>query len=182
MGDWNLREVAVIDLESTCWDTPEEKAANTSEIIEVGICILDVITGEIRKPQGLIVKPRHSKISPFCEQLTSITQDMVDHGMRFEKAMKILRREYGVGRRMMAAFGNYDQRMLKDECQRCDIPSPFSPTYLNVSALATLKRKLGKRSGLRTTCNAFGLEFEGRPHRGVDDAVMAAKILWEIIK
>lgn len=66
--------------------------------------------------------------------------------------------------------------------KRCGISSPLSPTYLNVSALATLKQKNGTRSGLKATCAAFGLEFEGHPHRGVDDAAMTARLLWEIIK
>lgn len=182
MGNWNLREVIVVDLEATCWRTPEEQAANTSEIIEVGVCVLDALTGEIRNAQGLIVKPRKSKISPFCEQLTSITQDMVDQGMRFERAIKILKQDYGVGRRMMGGYGNYDQRMLVDECHKCGIKPPFHPTYLNISAMATLKLKAGKRLGLQDACNQVGLGFEGRPHRGVDDATMTAKLLWELIK
>ena len=182
MSQRNFKEVIVIDLEATCWDTPAEEMVNTSEIIEVGVCVLDVLTGEIRNPQGLIVKPRKSKISPFCENLTSITQAMVDEGMRFERAIKILKMEYGVSRRMMAAYGNYDQNMLAKECDRSGIKSPFGPTYLNVSAIATLKLKANKRLGLSDACQQFGLSFEGRPHRGVDDAVMAAKLLWECIK
>lgn len=176
------KEVIVIDLEATCWETDAETALNTSEIIEVGVCVLDVMTGEIRNPKGLIVKPRKSKISPFCEQLTSISQDMVDSGMKFEKAIKILKMEYGVSRRILAACGNYDQNMLAKECLRCDVKPPFGPTYLNVSAMAALKLKATKRLGLEEALAGFGLKFEGRPHRGVDDAVQAARLLWEIIK
>lgn len=176
------KDVIVIDLEATCWETEAETALNTSEIIEVGVCVLDVITGEIRNPKGLIIKPRKSKISPFCESLTSITQDMVDDGMSFGRAMKILKIEYGVGRRAMAAFGNYDQNMLTKECLRCDIKPPFGPTYLNISALSMMKLKATHRLGVSEALNGFGLQFEGRQHRGVDDAIQAARLLWEIIK
>jgi inhibitor of KinA sporulation pathway (predicted exonuclease) len=177
-----FKEVIVIDLEATCWETVEETALNTSEIIEIGVCVLDVQTGDIRNPKGLIIKPRKSKISLFCEQLTSISQEMVDAGMSFERAIKLLQLEYGVSRRIMAAYGNYDQNMLKKECERRDVKPTFGPTYLNISAMAALKLKVNKRLGLEEALAGFGLKFEGRPHRGVDDAVMAAKVLWEIIK
>lgn len=177
-----FNEVVVIDLEATCWKSRTETAANTSEVIEVGVCILDALTGEISKPQGIIVKPTVSTISPFCEQLTGITQAMVDDGVSFESAMKTLVEEYNVSDRMVAAYGNYDRNKLKQECQRYGVAFPIGQTYLNVSALATLKLKTGKRLGLDQACQMLGLPFEGRLHRGVDDAQMIAKVLWEIIK
>ena len=58
MANWKFDEVIVIDLEATCWSTPEETALNQSEIIELGVCILDTLTGEIRKrDDGKILKP-----------------------------------------------------------------------------------------------------------------------------
>jgi len=39
MGNWNFKEVIVIDSEATCWATPEESEVNTSEIIEVSVSI-----------------------------------------------------------------------------------------------------------------------------------------------
>jgi inhibitor of KinA sporulation pathway (predicted exonuclease) len=178
----NYKEVIVIDLEATCWETDAETALNTSEIIEIGVCVLDVQTGEIKKPQGLIIKPKKSKISPFCESLTSITQDMVDAGMSFEKSIKILKQDYGVSRRIMGAYGNYDQNMLLKECDRRHLKTPFGPTYLNISAMCALKLKATRRLSVEDALKGFGLQFEGRPHRGVDDAVQAARLLWEIIK
>ncbi|MDI1308443.1 MAG: exonuclease domain-containing protein [Methylotenera sp.] len=182
MGNWNFNEVVVIDLEATCWATPEEAALNTSEIIEIGVCVLDATTGEIRKPRGLIVKPQLSIVSDFCTELTSITPEMVEQGMSFEDAVNILKKDYGISKKIVAGYGNYDQTMFKRECERRIIKLPFGPTYLNISAMATLKAKAGKRLGLSRACQNFGLPFEGQLHRGVDDAVMAAKVLWEIIK
>ena len=68
MSKIKYNEIIVVDLEATCWDTPEEQAKFTSEIIEVGICVLNIFTGEITKTAGLIVKPRQSKISPFLRK------------------------------------------------------------------------------------------------------------------
>lgn len=182
MGNWKFNEVVVLDLEATCWETSEETALNTSEIIEIGICTLDTVTGEIRQAQSIIVKPNISSISQFCEELTGITQDMARQGISFECAMTILRQEYGTHKKILAAYGNYDKTMLLQECSRFAIKPPIGPTYLNISGLASLKSKAGKRLSLSHACEHFGLPFEGRLHRGIDDAVMAAKILWEIIK
>lgn len=177
-----FNEVIVIDLEATCWKSRTETAVNTSEVIEVGICVLNTLTGEIERPQGIIVKPTVSTISPFCEQLTGINQAMVDNGMSFGAAMNILVDEYRTKDRVVAAFGNYDRNMLKTECRRNGIEFPIGVTYINVRALATLKLKDSKQPSLEKACERFGLPFEGRLHRGVDDAQMIAKVLWKIIK
>ncbi|MBC7751141.1 MAG: exonuclease domain-containing protein [Candidatus Saccharibacteria bacterium] len=182
MSRINYSEIVVIDLEATCWSTPEETALNASEIIEVGVCVLDTFSGEIRMPQGIIVKPTRSKVSQFCYEITNISQDMVDDGVSFEDAIKTLKSDYKVSQKIMAGYGNYDQNMFAKECARNGVKPPFGPTYLNISSLATLKLKAGKRLDLAETCRQFGLIFEGRQHRGVDDAVMAAKVLWECIK
>ena len=182
MSKNKYNEIIVVDLEATCWDMPAEQAKLTSEIIEVGVCVLNIFTGEITKSAGLIVKTRQSKISPFCENLTSITQVMVDAGMKFEKAMKILKMEYGSSSRAMAGYGNYDQNMMTRQCLNYAITPPFGPTYLNISEQVSFKLKTNGRLGLEGALAGFGLSFEARPHRGVDDAVQAARVRWEIIK
>lgn len=182
MGNWNFNEIVVIDLEATCWATPEEAAVNTSEIIEVGVCILDAMTGEVRNPRSLLVKPEISTVSQFCTELTSITPEMMEQGISFDEAVSTLKSDYGISKKIVAGYGNYDLTMFSRQCERKQIKLPFGPTYLNISAMATLKAKTGKRLSLSRACQVFGLPFEGQLHRGVDDAVMAAKVLWEVIK
>lgn len=182
MANNKYDEVVVIDLEATCWETPEEAAANTSEIIEIGVCLLNVLTGEISKSQGIIVKPEISSVSGFCTELTSITPEMASNGISFEDAIGILKKVYGMRNKVVAGYGNYDQNKLAKECEHKGVKSPLGPTYLNISAMATLKLKTNKRLSLTRACEAFGLTFEGQLHRGVDDAVMAAKVLLEIVK
>ena len=181
MGSWKFDKVIVVDLEATCWETPEETAQNTSEIIEIGVCELNAMTGEILRPRGILIKPQHSTVSEFCTRLTSITPEMVNMGITFTEAIAILKKEYQVSRCILAAYGNYDRNMLERECERHGIKPPFGPTYLNISALATLKLKANTRLGLEEACTRFGLTFEGRLHRGVDDAAMAARVLWKVI-
>ena len=69
-------KIIIIDLEATCWEGIPPQG-EVSEIIEIGICLLDTLTGEISDNRGILVKPTHSKISPFCTQLTTITPELV---------------------------------------------------------------------------------------------------------
>ena len=74
--------VLAIDFEATCWDHKPTYSLETvvdpiSEIIEVGMAMLDTDTGEIVREQ-YFVKPLASTVSPFCTQLTGITQEKLD--------------------------------------------------------------------------------------------------------
>ena len=71
-----LDAVLVVDVEATCWKgaTPP---GETSEIIEIGVCLADVATGERRERESILVKPTRSGISAFCTELTTITPEMV---------------------------------------------------------------------------------------------------------
>lgn len=86
--------ILIIDLEATCWnDRPPKGQEN--EIIEIGVCIMDAKTGMVSKNEGILVKPQYSKVSLFCTELTSITQEMLDNdGILLEDALDILRVEY----------------------------------------------------------------------------------------
>ncbi|HEY9209972.1 MAG TPA: 3'-5' exonuclease [Methylotenera sp.] len=182
MADNKYDEVIVIDLESTCWETRQEQYMNYSEIIEIGVCRLNVLTSDITDPRSIIVKPMFSEVSAFCTELTGHTQEGVDQGISLMRAIEILKTDYGFKNKMWASYGNYDRIKLIDECERKNIERPLPPTHLNISALATLKLRANKRVGLGNACARFGFKFEGRQHSGMDDAVMAAKVLWECIK
>lgn len=182
MANNKYDEVVVVDLEATCWQTREEQERNYSEVIEIGVCRLNVLTGDITDPRSIIVKPMFSEVSPFCTELTGHTQTGVDQGISLMSAIQILKADYGFKNKMWASYGNYDRNKLADECERKNIERPLPPTHLNISALATLKLRANKHVGLGQACTRFGLDFEGQKHSGKDDAVMAAKVLWECIK
>ena len=72
-----LDKIVIVDIESTCWEgaTPE---GMVNEIIEIGICLLDISTGEIADNKGILVSTDKSTVSSFCTELTTITQEMLD--------------------------------------------------------------------------------------------------------
>ncbi|WP_394675298.1 exonuclease domain-containing protein [uncultured Chryseobacterium sp.] len=86
--------IVIIDLEATCWNDRPPRGQQ-SEIIEIGVCLMDAKTGTVLQSEGILVKPRFSTVSPFCTELTSITQQMLDdEGVMLEDAFDILRAEY----------------------------------------------------------------------------------------
>lgn len=176
----DLSKIIIVDVESTCWEgNPPE--GQDSDIIEVGICLLDVQTGEITENDGIIVKPARSTVSPFCTQLTTITQEMVDVGITFQEACAIIRKKYSGQQRTWASFGAYDFNMFKRQCADLSVGYPFGPSHINVKTLFALKKKLTRETGMAGALEMLDIPLEGTHHRGVDDAKNIAKVLQWIL-
>lgn len=177
----NLDKILVVDIEATCWEgNPPENMQ--SDIIEVGICLLDVASGEISDNRGILVKPERSTISSFCTELTTITPEMVEkEGVSFKEACAILRKEYGAQQRAWASFGAYDIKQFQRQCAEAGIGYPFGPSHLNVKTLFALKQKLGREDGMAGALERLSIPLEGTHHRGIDDAKNIAKILYWIL-
>jgi inhibitor of KinA sporulation pathway (predicted exonuclease) len=172
-----LDKIIVIDLEATCWDGPNPEGME-SDIIEIGVCLLDVATGEVSDNRGILVKPERSEISTFCTELTTIMPDMVStQGITFKQACAILKKEYYSQRRPWASFGAYDLRQFQRQCTALGVGYPFSPSHVNVKTLFALKNKLVREEGMAGALEILNIPLEGTHHRGVDDSNNIAKIL-----
>lgn len=174
-------KILVIDLEATCWQGVQPKD-QVSEIIEIGICVLDVNSGTISDNKGILVKPTKSRVSQFCTELTTITQDMLDdEGISFAEACSLLRTEYDAYQYTWASYGAYDIKMIKSQCQIRGIDYPLSQNHINVKELFTEVKGLKKKVGMNGALHILGLPLEGTHHRGVDDAKNIAKILYRCL-
>ena len=142
-----LDKIIVIDLEATCWegDPPESQQ---SEIIEIGLCVLDVATGEREAPRALLVRPRQSTLSPYCQALTTLTPEMLASGLDFADACAILHAEYLSEVRTWASYGDYDRLMMAAQCESWGVPYPFGRSHINVKNLFALQLGLSKEVGL----------------------------------
>ncbi|WP_353149528.1 3'-5' exonuclease [Chryseobacterium sp.] len=127
--------ILIVDLEATCWKNRPPRGQE-SEIIEIGACIMNAKTGKISKNEGILVKPRHSKVSPFCTELTTLTQNMLDsEGILLDDAFDILRAEYDSEELTWASYGNYDLNMLQNQARRFYLDYPMSDDHINVKTL-----------------------------------------------
>ncbi len=170
-------KILIIDLEATCWKG-EIPTGEMHEIIEIGICELDRSSGAVSKNKGILVRPTRSKVSSFCTELTTITQELLDtEGVTFEKAIAILAKEYQADQYTWASYGQYDLNMLKRQCKARKVPYPLGNQHINVKELFTEVKGLHKKVGMNGALEILGLPLEGTHHRGIDDVKNIAKIL-----
>jgi inhibitor of KinA sporulation pathway (predicted exonuclease) len=175
-----LDRILVIDVESTCWDGPPPRGEFT-EIIEIGLCVVDVARLERVETRSLMVRPQQSEISEFCTRLTSITPSMVANAMSLGQALDILRREYFPADRVFASWGDYDRNQFSRNCEYYRLEYPFGPTHWNVKTFFALAHALERETGIDTACDMIQLPFAGTHHRGVDDAYNIAGILCHLM-
>ena len=171
----------VIDIESTCWEHLPPRG-QISEIIEVGICVVDVQLLRQLERRSLMVKPMMSEISDFCRELTGITGEMVNHAPPLSEAVQILRDQDRAADRLFASWGDYDRKQFLRNCQTYDLPYPFGPTHLNIKNLFSTALGLNRELGIDSACQRLGLTMEGTHHRGVDDAWNAARVFCTLLK
>lgn len=164
----------VVDLEATC-DDRHLIPRGENETIEMGAVLVDGASLKVIAEQTIFVRPiLHPDLTPFCTQLTSIEQHMVDDALLFPEAIARLV-AFGT-RALFCSWGNYDRNQLAADCALHDIPMPFSDHWNLKEAYAY---RAGSRRGLGTLAalRRIGIEFEGTHHRGIDDARNIARLL-----
>jgi inhibitor of KinA sporulation pathway (predicted exonuclease) len=171
-------KIIIIDLEATCWNGPIP-SGQVNEIIEIGICELHTHTGLITKNKGILIRPERSVVSPFCTELTTITQDLLDQeGITFQEAIAMLEDEYQPDQYTWASYGQYDLNMLKKQCKLRNVPYPMGSHHINVKEYFSEVKGLTKKVGMNGALEILQIPLEGTHHRGVDDAKNIAKILY----
>ena len=131
--------VLVIDVESTCWEPPEvQPKGEFSEIIEIGIAVVNIKTLKTLQNDSIIIRPQNSTVSKFCTKLTTLTQEMVDQGMTFQAAMATLRQNYESENRTMVSWGDYDRKMFERNCKDYGCKYPFGQRHLNLKNCFTM--------------------------------------------
>lgn len=151
-----LDKVMVIDLEATCWEG-DPPPGQMSEIIEIGLCMLDVTTGERETPRAILVKPQRSKLSAYCTKLTTLTPEMLRDGLDFAAACALLREEYQSHLRPWASYGDYDRLQFTRQCEALGLDNPMGRTHINVKNLLALQSGLSREVGLRKAMGLVGL-------------------------
>jgi inhibitor of KinA sporulation pathway (predicted exonuclease) len=168
-------KINVIDVESTCWENDKTKI---SEIIQIGICTYDTVTGKISPAESIYVTPTQStELSPFCTKLTGLTDEQVfGQGVSFSEAANILSTEYKSSNTPWVSWGDYDRRMFQDDSKRSGIRNPLCPQHLNAKVFFSIMTG-EKLMGMEKALTYLKLDLLGRHHDGADDAYNIARIL-----
>lgn len=178
-----LKKLLVVDLEATCWDLPfgEAPSGQIQEIIEIGVCEVDLQTLERSKKASYLIKPTESEVSDFCTELTTITPELLEEeGIPFGTALMNLTQVYKSRSHPWASWGAWDQTIMREQCERRGYAYPFAPYHLNIAAEFAVNTGRRKTIGMKSAANCFNIEFEGTHHRGHDDAWNTAEIFIEM--
>lgn len=176
-----LDRILVIDVESTCWPGAPPRG-QISEIIEIGLCLVDVERLERSDKRAIMVRPQVSDVSEFCTKLTTITPEMAASGISLEQSLDLLRNEYHSYDRLFASWGDYDRNQFQRNCDYFRLKVPFGPTHLNVKTLFGIAHNLPREIGIDAACEIVGQPLEGTHHRGVDDAWNIAALLCGLVR
>jgi inhibitor of KinA sporulation pathway (predicted exonuclease) len=171
-------KVLVIDVESTCWlGHPPEGMRN--EVIEIGYAVVDTTIPDIIEGGSLYIKPANSVVSDFCTELTGITPQLLDKlGRPLAEVRRDLLKWQGMA---WCSWGEYDQRILKENFKYAGLHYPLSPRHFNLKVVYSALRGVPKEMGCRNAVEHAGLTWVGDEHKGSDDAWNTAAVLKDII-
>lgn len=189
----------VLDFESTC--SPDRSLL--PEIIEFPVVLLDSSTGVIFDRFCRLVRPTENPtLTDFCVNLTGIRQEDVDGAQdlafvlkEFDHWLKLKKHELGCRFKSRTTSGalfvtwtDWDiSDCLWNECRRKKLAVP-NDLFIRVDLkaifqqwLASSDPKVKWHGGLVDALHLVGLSFNGRPHRGIDDAVNTARLLLRLL-
>lgn len=163
--------VNVIDVEATCWEPASSKPANAiSEIIEIGIAVVDTKKACILENHSIMVRPQRSELSQFCMNLTTLTKYDVNCGTTFQDAVRQLAKTFDSKNRVFISWGDYDRKMFEKNCADYKCEYPFGPRHLNLRNCFTLFHGLNSEPDIIKAGDLVNVPFSGTHHRGIDDA------------
>lgn len=179
--------ILVVDVEATCWpdDQPElrNRQRELSEIIEIGAVRLRgpelVVDGEFQT----FVRPlQHPELSPFCVELTSISQAAVDAAEPFPQAWSRFYDWFAPDLEglVMASWSVYDHVLFERQLHEHGLGEP---PWENIDIKAEFAKLSFLRSGdrlrpsLAKALTRAGVPQSGRAHRAIVDARNTAALL-----
>ncbi|MBX3233656.1 MAG: exonuclease domain-containing protein [Labilithrix sp.] len=168
----------VVDLEATCDRDRATISKYEMETIEIGAVLVETATLSPVAELGTFVRPiRHPKLTPFCTELTTITQADVDDAPLFPEAIAKLRALIEGRATLFCSWGDYDKNQLTQDARLHGIKLPFGDAHLNLKRRFSEVLGLPKKLGMGQALREVGLRLEGTHHRGIDDARNIARLL-----
>ncbi|XP_061662100.1 3'-5' exoribonuclease 1 [Syngnathoides biaculeatus] len=189
-GDAYYDYICVVDFEATCEeDNPPDYL---HEIIEFPMVLISTRTLEIVGTFQEYVKPELCPtLSDFCVKLTGITQETVDAAKPFPLVLKRVVKwlqERELGTKYKYTFltdGAWDMsKFLNIQCRVSQIRYPqFARKWINIrKSYGNFYKVPRTQTKLSTMLDKLGLEYEGRPHSGLDDSRNIARVALRMLR
>lgn len=166
--------IIIVDFEATCDENEHLVPRNKMEIIEIGAVKVRLSDFKnVGEFQSLIRPVRTPKLTEFCKNLTGIQQHEVDSAKSFyEVSEKFFEWCWKDSNSVVAwcSWAMYDYYQLEQDCEHFYVDNELMCIdHINLKNLYG-DVSYGRRRGLKNAIIEQGLTFEGKNHRGLDDA------------
>ena len=174
----------VIDLEATTDDGGWP--LSDMEVIELGASVVTRAGREVDHFQRFIRPQRRPLLTPFCRQLTRISQADIDSAAPLVQVWAQFERWLGQHLPKLegwASWGDYDRKQLEQEWQQKKLDSALARLpHMNLKQQFAQARQLRRAPGLNSALQLAGMQFNGQQHRALEDARNTARLLPLILK
>jgi inhibitor of KinA sporulation pathway (predicted exonuclease) len=169
-----------LDLEMNCSDELQPSLNKSDpEIIEIGICRLDVPSLRIAHETNYLVRPLHLDISLRCTAITGLTTGDLKSAPSFKDVLASIRRDWPANATCFA-WGK-DGDILERACRKHHLNMPFRH-FLDLSQIVRSALLLEQQPGVKSAMELLGLSTDGGAHMAVIDARNTARIHAELIR
>ena len=143
------------------------------KIIEIGLTIGDLSSRSILDTKSILVNPEEG-ITEYISTLTGITDYMVSSAPKIDEAYRIMKDYLDSHKvhRQPIVWGSGDVAMLKNAVNS-PLDFPFGFTEMNVKTIVQAvltSRNMATQGGLAKSMLKFGMRFNGKKHRAIDDS------------
>lgn len=151
------------------FETATNKRASACE---VGLTY--VMNGQIVKTESWFIKPDGNRFDAVNISIHGITPEMTATAPSFAEQWGKLS-ECLKGKTVVAHYAPFDMGVIRDECERCNLPYPEF-RFACSCALSRFVVPGLDGYGLEAVCQHFAIDTEGH-HRSEADSFMAAKLM-----
>jgi inhibitor of KinA sporulation pathway (predicted exonuclease) len=176
-----MKNFIIYDLEATCWENMPP--GYIQETIEIGAFRVNQY-GEVRGKFNRFIRPVvHPTLSPFCRQLTTITQEDINRARTFPAVIeefwdwaRIEEEDY-----VLCSWGSFDKKMFISDCRLHRMDTSWAEHHVNLKEQYKGFKRLRHSIGLRKAVEKEDILFTGIQHRGISDAENLAKLFLKFL-
>lgn len=168
----------VLDLEATCCNK-KTIPRREMEMIEIGAVMVEQKSLKVIDEYQTFIKPvRHPILTPFCKNLTTITQEQIDNAPIYPEASLEFKKWLALyDNYLFGSWGDFDRIQFEQDSKYHKVPYPIAGDHVNLKAMFTDNQGLYKNYGMAGALKLTNMGLDGTHHRGIDDARNIAKLM-----
>lgn len=177
--EFNQKNNSSVEVNTECEETKNNVSSNMPfEIIQIGALKLDKNFETISTFNRLVKPTLYKSIHPFIENLTKITNEMVDSCEDFISVYEDFLNFIGDDEIILCVWGLADIKELIRNIKFYDLPATYISKYIDVQKYTSKFFKFPKSSriGLKNAIEFLNIPFEGEFHDAFNDAHYTAEI------